>query len=118
MSRRSLKVSRMSESEAAGRLLSSLGLAARAGRLRVGMDAVAQSVSRGDVAAVVVAGDAPESVRRKLERLITGDAPPKVVVLDGERLGRAVGRERVVVIAVTDRSLGGRVVELAEAVEV
>jgi ribosomal protein L7Ae-like RNA K-turn-binding protein len=91
-------------------------MAARAGRLRVGLDAVAQSVSRGD--AVVVAGDAPESVMRKLERLVTGNAPPKVVVLDGERLGRAVGRERVVVMAVTDRSLGGRVVELAEAVEV
>ncbi|NIN70871.1 MAG: 50S ribosomal protein L7ae [Gemmatimonadetes bacterium] len=107
-----------SESEAAGRLLGSLGLAARAGRLRVGIDAVAQSVSRGDAAAVVVAGDAPENVRRKLERLVTGDAPPKVVVLDGERLGRAVGRERVVVMAVTDRSLGDRVVELAEAVGV
>jgi ribosomal protein L7Ae-like RNA K-turn-binding protein len=98
--------------------LSSLGLAARAGRLRLGLEAVTRAVSNGEAAAVVVAGDAPDSVRRKLERLFAGDAPPKVVVLDGERLGRAVGRERVVVMAVTDRSLGDRVVELAEAVEV
>jgi ribosomal protein L7Ae-like RNA K-turn-binding protein len=81
------------------------------------MDAVAQSLSCGEAAVVVVAGDAPEKVRRKLERLLADAAPPKVVVLDGERLGRAVGRERVIVMAITDNALGERVVELAEAVE-
>lgn len=111
-------MSRTSESEAASRLLGGLGLAARAGRLRLGMEAVAGAVRRGEAAAVVVAGDAPERVRRKLDRLLSGDAPPRVVVLDGGLLGRAVGRERVVVMAVTDKSLGGRVVELAKAVEV
>jgi ribosomal protein L7Ae-like RNA K-turn-binding protein len=110
-------VSPTSESEAAGRLLNYLGLAARAGRLRLGFDAVARSVSGGNAGAIVIAGDAPQSVRRKVERLLAGDAPPTVVVLDGDRLGRAVGRERVVVMAVTDRSLADRVAELARAVE-
>ena len=110
-------MSRTSESEAAGRLLSGLGFAARAGHLRFGFAAVTRSVKGGEAAAVVIAGDAPESVRRRLERTLRDDGPPKVVVLDGERLGRAVGRERVVLMAVTDRSLGDRVVELAEAVE-
>lgn len=98
--------------------MSCLGLAARAGRLRIGLNAVTRSVRSGEAAAVVIAGDAPQSVIRKLERVCTGSTPPRVVVLDGERLGHAVGRERVVVMAVTERSLGGRVLELAEAVEV
>lgn len=110
-------MNRTSEPEAADRLLSGLGFAARAGRLRFGLDAVMRSLNSGEAVAVVVAGDAPESVRRKLERHVSGESPRQVVVLDGESLGRAVGRERVVVMAVTDRSLGDRVVELAEAVE-
>ncbi|UCC73111.1 MAG: ribosomal L7Ae/L30e/S12e/Gadd45 family protein [Gemmatimonadota bacterium] len=110
-------MNRTSEPKASDRLLSGLGLAARAGRLRVGLDAVTRSVRSGEAAAVVVAGDAPVSIRRKLARVLSGGTPPHVVVLDGDRLGRAVGRERVVVMAVTDRSLGHRVVELAEAVQ-
>ncbi len=101
-----------------GRLLSCLGFAARAGRLRIGLDAVTRSVSSGEATAVVIAGDAPQSAIRKLERVCRGGRPARVAVLDGERLGHAVGRERVVVMAVTERSLGDRVVELAEAVEV
>ncbi len=110
-------MSRRIESEAAGRLLSGLGFAARAGRLAVGLDAVRRSLRSGNAVAVVIAGDAPARVRRQLARLESADGPPHIVVLDAERLGRAVGRERVVVMAVTDRSLGHRVVELAEAVE-
>lgn len=98
-------------------LLDGLGMAARAGQLRIGTDAVRRSIRSRRAAAVVIAGDAPPYVREKLERLLTSRSLPYRVVLDGDRLGRAVGRERVVALAVTDGSLGRRVMELAEAVE-
>lgn len=99
------------------RLLSGLGFAARAGRLRIGVDAVGRSIRRGEARAVVIAGDAPERVWNSIVRLVEPGRPPPIIkVLDGDRLGHAVGRERVVAIAVTDVSLGRRVVELADVV--
>jgi ribosomal protein L7Ae-like RNA K-turn-binding protein len=83
----------------------------------VGAEAVARSIRSRQAAAVVIAGDAPPSVRRRLERLSSASAVAHRIVLDGDRLGRAVGRKRVVAMAVTDSSLGRRVLELAEAVE-
>ncbi|KPK79625.1 MAG: hypothetical protein AMS25_12010 [Gemmatimonas sp. SM23_52] len=101
----------------ASRLLRGLGLARRAGQLRVGVDAVQRAIRRSEAAAVVIASDAPPQVQRKLERLLSSHSLPHTVVLDGDRLGRAVGRERVVALAVTEESLGHRVLELARALE-
>ncbi len=104
-------------SDAASRLLGGIGLAARAGRLKVGYDAVSASVQRGEAVAVVIAGDAPEQVKRKLERLGAARSVPFATVLDGDRLGQAIGRERAVALAITDGSLGHRVIELTEELQ-
>ncbi len=106
---------RSSEREPLRRLQASLGFAARAGRLRVGTEAVRRSIRAGEAAAVVIAGDASPQVRARLTRLAAARSAEHRVVLDGQRLGRAVGRARVVALAVTDRSLGRRVLELTEA---
>lgn len=98
-------------------MLSGLGLAARAGRLRIGTEAVDRSIRSGEAMAVVIAGDAPLAVRKKLERLLNLRSLPYKVVLDGDVLGGAVGRERVVSLAITDKSLGRQVLKLAEEVE-
>lgn len=103
---------RSEKRDAADRLLKGLGLAARAGSVRVGMDAVSQAIATGRAAAIVIAGDAPRSVVEKLN----GKSRPGQVVVDGDALGHAIGRERVVALAITDESLGRRVIELAEAV--
>lgn len=103
--------------DAAGRLLSSIGLAARAGRTRVGLDAVKQSVRSGEAAAVIIAGDAPKRMMRKIDQLLALAETPFRVVLDGDAIGRAIGRERVVVLAITERSLGRRAIELAKQLE-
>jgi ribosomal protein L7Ae-like RNA K-turn-binding protein len=110
-------VSRKAASEAESRLLGGIGLAARAGRVKVGYDAVSDSVRRGEAVAVVIAGDAPERVKRKLERLLGARSTPHTTVLDGDRLGRAIGRERAVALAITDGSLGRRVIELTEELQ-
>lgn len=97
-------------------MLKSLGLAARAGRVRVGMDAVHQAVATGRAVAIVIAGDAPGSVYKELSARSRIEALPGRVGLDGDALGRAIGRERVVALAITDEFLGRRVIEMAEAV--
>jgi ribosomal protein L7Ae-like RNA K-turn-binding protein len=110
-------VSQKAVSEAANRLQGSIGLAARAGRIKVGYDAVTAAVRDGAAFAVVVAGDAPEDVKNKLERFLTAHDVPFRVVLDGDRLGRSIGRERSIALAITDGSLGRRVIELAKELE-
>jgi ribosomal protein L7Ae-like RNA K-turn-binding protein len=97
-------------------LLKSLGLAARAGRVRIGMDAVCRAVATGRAKAIVIAGDAPSSVHERLGGTLRVKPRPGRVVLDGDALGHAIGRERVVALAITDEFLGRRVIELAEAV--
>ncbi len=97
-------------------MLKSLGMAARAGRLRIGMDAVCRAVDKGRATAIVIAVDAPSSVHERLGGKLRSSPRPGRVILDGDALGRAIGRERVVVMAITDESLGRRVIELAEAV--
>lgn len=82
----------------------------------MGAEAVGRSIERDEARAVVIAADAPSVVRRRLERLLRSRTLPHTVVMDGDRLGRAVGRKRVVVLAVTDASLGRRVIELAQEV--
>lgn len=104
---------RSEKPDAADRFLKGLGLAARAGSVRVGTEAVCHCIATGRAAAVVIAGDAPRSVVEKLN----GRSRPGGVVLDGDALGHAIGRERVVALAITDEFLGRRVIELAEAVE-
>lgn len=94
-----------------------VGLAARAGRLHVGAEAVRRAIRDGRAVAVLIAGDAPARTRVRLERLAQSRTLPNAVVVDGERLGRALGRPRVVAIALTDESLGRRVLKLARAVE-
>lgn len=105
------------EREPARRLLASLGLAARAGRLRIGTEAVRRSIRAGEAAAVVIAGDASLQVRVRLAKLAEARSLAHRVILDSQRLGGAVGRARVVALAVTDRSLARRVLELAEELE-
>jgi len=97
-------------------LLKSLGLAARAGRVRVGVDAVCQAVAAGRATAIVIAGDAPSSVYVRLNARSRRGGLPGRVDLDGDALGQAIGRERVVALAITDEYMGRRVIELAEAV--
>lgn len=85
--------------EAALRLL---GLAHRAGRAVIGTRAVLETGSRGGLAAVVVARDATENAVDRLRGVLRRG---ELTVLEGPdraALGRALGREQLVVVGVTD----------------
>jgi predicted RNA-binding protein YlxR (DUF448 family) len=71
-----------------------LGLARAAGQLAVGWEQSREFSRKRPVGLVVVASDAAEASRRRLERM--GDGAPVFARMDAEALGAAMGRERVV----------------------
>ena len=84
------------------RLIALLGLANRAGRLAVGYSAVANSVRRGHRPLLVMASDIGAAQKRKIVGL-----EPVTDVIDGVadkgRLGHALGRKELSIVAVEDR---------------
>ena len=86
--------------------LALLGLAQRAGRAVVGTRAIRTAARSGSVRVLVVARDAaPNAVER-----VRGAAAGLRVVRLGTRqtLGRAVGRDSVALVGVTDTGFAGR----------
>lgn len=103
-------------SDAAGdgpgqRALNLLGIALRGGRLEVGTTSVKESARRGDLAAAVLAADAGENARDRVLPLMEATGVPVVEVADGEALGAALGRDRTVVVGLTDRGLAREVMD-------
>lgn len=93
------------------RALSLLGIALRGGRLKVGTSAVKEGARAGEIAAAVVAADAGGNARGRVLPLLEAVGVPVAEAGDRESLGRALGRDRVVVVGVTDLGLGREVME-------
>jgi len=85
----------------ADKLLGLLGLARRAGRLGMGFSAVEKMVARGENPLVITASDLGASLKGKVSRW----QPVRGVVADvltGEDLARALGRDKLAVVGVSD----------------
>ena len=82
--------------------LTLLGLALRAGKLAVGEEPVRLALQEGTARIVLLAQDASDRARRKVEPKL-GDVPMQVIPASKEELGRALGRESCAICAVTDK---------------
>ncbi|MEN8008030.1 MAG: 50S ribosomal protein L7ae [Candidatus Krumholzibacteriota bacterium] len=85
----------------ADKLLGLLGLARRAGRLGMGVSAVEKMVHKGENPLVITAVDIGDSLKGRVSRW----EPVRGVVADvltGEDLARALGREKLAVVGVSD----------------
>jgi ribosomal protein L7Ae-like RNA K-turn-binding protein len=85
----------------ADKLIGLLGLARRAGRLGMGFSAVEKMVKRGENPLVITAVDMGESLKGRVSRW----EPVRGVVADvltGEDLARALGRDKLAVVGVSD----------------
>lgn len=91
------------------RVLQLIGLARRAGHAVVGTDAVRVAGRRGELSAVVVAGDATQNARKRLYTLLSDPDVSTVTCGTRATLGRAVGRTEAVVVGIRDQGLGLRV---------
>lgn len=101
------------ESAARERSLNLLGIALRGGHLKVGTVSVREGVGRGTVAAAVLAADAGRNARDRVVPRLEAAGVPVLEVADAERLGSALGRDRVVVAGVTDEGLARAVLDAA-----
>lgn len=93
------------------RALDLLGIALRGGRLEVGTTAVKKGARRGRLAAAVLAGDAGENARDRVLPLLEATGVPVAEAADGDTLGRALGRNRTVIVGITDEGLAGEVLD-------
>ena len=94
------------EALVAARCLDLLGLARRASSVAAGFEKVRAMLAAGRAEVFVVASDAADDGRRKLERL-HGEAPV-VALFSAAELARALGREHVVYVAVAPGRLAAR----------
>lgn len=79
-----------------------LGLAHRAGRAVVGTRAVVEAAAGGELAAVVVARDATDNALDRLSGVLGRADLGAFEGPERGRLGEALGRERLVVVGVTE----------------
>lgn len=85
----------------ADKLIGLLGLARRAGRLGMGFSAVEKMVAKGENPLVITAVDMGESLKGRVSRW----EPVRGVVgnvLTGEEMARALGRDKLAVVGVSD----------------
>jgi ribosomal protein L7Ae-like RNA K-turn-binding protein len=92
-------------SETARRVLSLIGLGARAGRVAIGVEAAHAALRRDKAMLIVMPDDASARARDQLVILAGHRNVPVVVAADAERLGAALGRPPVHGVAVLDRQL-------------
>ncbi len=100
------------------RLLDLLGLARRAGSAVAGFDKVKTAIERGRVVLLFEATDGAAGGRDRLAALLAHCAPtaPILAVLEAVELGRALGREHAVHVAITAGGLAAALLQAANRV--
>jgi len=93
------------------RCLDLLGLARRGGQAACGYDAAALWLGGGKAGLLLQAGDAADGGRRKLRASARAHDVPVVEIFDAEELGRALGREALVHVALGKSGMTARLNE-------
>ena len=89
-----------------------LGMAQKAGRVVSGGFAVEKLIQSGRAAGVIVACDASENTKKMFRNKCAYYEIPFAVFSTRERLGKAIGREERVTIALNDEGFSGAVMKL------
>ncbi len=93
------------------KLLSMLGLAARAGRLVSGVQAVEIALKKGDCKLVIIDEDASQNAKKQITDACDHKKTPFIMV-SASSLGDAIGKPGRMIAAVTDDSFAGRIHQL------
>ncbi len=95
----------MSDRPADRRLLGLVGLGVRARNAVVGVEQVRVAARKGRLVLAVIAGDASENSRKKVEPLLKALRVRTVTFPESAALGAAVGRQSAAVVGITDAAL-------------
>jgi ribosomal protein L7Ae-like RNA K-turn-binding protein len=87
-----------------------LGLGARSGRLRIGVDRVRRALQLDELKCVVIAADATGRVEDKVVRLALARRVPLVQGPSASQLGASVGKPPVMVVGVEERALAAGII--------
>lgn len=93
------------------KLLSMLGLSARAGRLVSGVQAVEIALKKGEAKIVIVDDDASEGTKKQMTDACLHRKTPLITV-SASSLGDAIGKPGRMIAAVTDNSFAERIYQL------
>ena len=92
-----------------GKLLGTLGLAMKAGKLVSGEFMTERAIRDGDARLVVVAEDASPGTKKKFTDSCKYYHVPIIFIADKETMGRAVGKHERASLAVTDEGLASSI---------
>lgn len=87
------------------KILGSLGLAARAGKLESGEFSTETAVKKGKARVVFIAGDASANTKKKFQNMCDYYQVPCFIFSDKVTIGHAIGKEFRASCAVTDEGL-------------
>lgn len=94
------------------RILGLVGLGARGGRIVTGVSATRALLQREQARLVLLASDASERARAKIEALARGKAVPQMVGPSSRALGERLGHPPVMAVGVRDRDLARGILAL------
>lgn len=89
--------------------LSLLSLAAKAGKVVSGGYMTVNSIADGRACLVIIASDASENTKKKFTNKCHYYNVPCKVFVDSDTLGRQIGKQSRIVVAVTDDGLAGQI---------
>ncbi|MFZ4454193.1 L7Ae/L30e/S12e/Gadd45 family ribosomal protein [Salibacterium aidingense] len=95
-------------------IYSFLGLAAKAGKVKTGDHTVLEEIRKQSLSLVLIAGDASPNTKKKFKDKSSYYQVPCYVTGDRDGLGRAVGKGSRVIIGITDKGFGGRLISMLD----
>ncbi len=92
-----------------GRMLGTLGLAMKAGRLVSGEFMTERAIRDGDARLVLIADDASDNTKKKFRDSCRYYHVPIIITADKQILGGAIGKRERASMAVTDAGFAGTI---------
>ncbi|GGK13429.1 putative ribosomal protein YlxQ [Caldalkalibacillus thermarum] len=80
-----------------------LGLAMRAGKVISGEEQVLRTIRKQQACLVLVAADASDNTKKKIQDKVAYYKIPFLIAGDRYQLGRAIGKQERVLVAITDQ---------------
>lgn len=96
------------------KLLSFLGLAARAGKIISGEELVIKGIQSGKINLVILSNDASENTTKKIMNKCDYYQIPYKIMMNRNELGHAIGKISRVVLGVADKGFANHFLHLSE----
>ena len=94
------------------KILDLLGFARKSGNLIFGFQLVKKMVERNDVKLVILAKDISPNTEKKILKVINMNNVPIIKYSNNDELSKSIGQTDKAILAVTDKKLANRILEV------